>query len=71
MNHVSMPLVYEILGHYILPLWTEMYQKYMGTDNCIFRWVVQDSIYYVLRRYWHDITIGSGPMTFFEQLKQH
>ena len=29
----------------ILPQWTELSRKYIGTDKCIFRGVVQDSIY--------------------------
>ena len=31
--------------HFFLPLWTELSRKYLGTDKCIFRGVVQDSIY--------------------------
>ena len=33
------------IGQDILPLWTELSQKYLGKDKSVFRGVVQDSIY--------------------------
>ena len=53
-------------GYYVLPPWTETSRKFLGTDKCIFRWVVQDSIYDVTapllarrchRRRRHDVDV--------------
>ena len=38
-------LLFSHHGQDFLPPWTEMSRKYLGTDKCIFRGVVQDSIY--------------------------
>ena len=44
------PLWCSEVGTYILPPWTELSRKYLGTDKCIFRrgGGVQDSIYAVM-----------------------
>ena len=55
-----------------LPPWTELSRKYLGTDKCIFRGVVQDSIYDVTawllawrchRQRCHDVVLRTTKTT--------
>ena len=75
--HLSVPMYFRDISVHggrnnILPPWTVMSRKYLGTDKCIFRGVVQDSIYDVMapllawrchRQRRHDVVLWTPKTT--------